>query len=354
MKKKILHIAIANYFGGVTKVIKNICTEFANDEEIEIVLVVTKESEKFFHDILGVKLVIINYLNIIEFIKEIIKIIRENRIEIVHSNDNKTSLICYLIKKLKKADFKLISHVHSCDKWLERRTIKKYLNIYFRNKYDLNIFCGKKVLEFYKKNLLNLDEKKCKVLSNSVKILEKQLYKTKKSNYLYMGRLSEEKGIFDLIKILHCSIEKIKNSRVLIVGTGPLEKSIKEYIRDNKLEDYFILEGFQYDVEKYYRLSEILIVPSHTEALPMSILEAMANNVIVLSMNVGSISEVVKNNETGYLIEAEDYKGFVEKMIDLKDKKENDLIKEKAHFLIETNYNLSIYIKKLKEIYLNL
>ena len=62
-----------------------------------------------------------------------------------------------------------------------------------------------------------------------------------------------------------------------------------------KLEDIFILTGFQEKVNVFYQIIDVFFLPSLYEGLPMVLLEAMAFKKAVISMNVGSISEVIKN-----------------------------------------------------------
>ena len=84
----------------------------------------------------------------------------------------------------------------------------------------------------------------------------------------------------------------------------------------------------------------------------MVILEAMTFEIPIVSMNVGSINEVVKNDYNGYLVSPQDYDEFLEKLLELKEnKKRIEDYGKKSREIIEKNYNIDDYVKKVINIY---
>lgn len=84
----------------------------------------------------------------------------------------------------------------------------------------------------------------------------------------------------------------------------------------------------------------------------MVILEAMTFEIPIVSMNVGSINEVVKNDYNGYLVSPQDYDEFLEKLLELKEnKKRIENYGKKSREIIEKNYNIDDYVKKVINIY---
>lgn len=107
---------------------------------------------------------------------------------------------------------------------------------------------------------------------------------------LFVGRLSHEKGIENLIKI-HDEIE----GRIYIVGDGPLLKKIKGF-------DKFIVLGrkTQQEVNEIMSKVSFLILPSiWYEGFPMTIVEAFSNKLPVISCKLGAMDEVIKDNYSG-------------------------------------------------------
>ena len=120
--------------------------------------------------------------------------------------------------------------------------------------------------------------------------------------FLSFGRLSQEKGILTLIK----AWGKMKSHKLLkIAGEGPIQKDIKKYIEKNKLSNIEIL-GFKKGaaLNELIKNASFIIVPSECyENNPLSIVEAYSNGKPVIATKTGGISEIVIENETGFLFE---------------------------------------------------
>jgi glycosyltransferase involved in cell wall biosynthesis len=116
----------------------------------------------------------------------------------------------------------------------------------------------------------------------------------------YIGRLSSEKGILELLDAIQLLPPDYK---ILIIGDGPaLDKVIEAKSTLNRNIDYLGL------VENtclpcYYNQIKLFVLPSYKEGLPNSILEAMACGTPVLATPVGGIPWVVKDGVTGYILE---------------------------------------------------
>ncbi len=126
------------------------------------------------------------------------------------------------------------------------------------------------------------------------------------NEFLFLGRLSVAKGIYDLVE----AMEKVKAQGVflhcVLAGVGD-EAQVKALVAQHGLEEYFEFAGWVDDAEKLARLSACasLVMPSHGEALPMAILEAMAAGKAIVATTVGAIPEVV-TPENGILFAPKD------------------------------------------------
>ena len=104
--------------------------------------------------------------------------------------------------------------------------------------------------------------------------------------------------------------------------------------------------------ENLLKKSQLFVLPSYNEGLPIAILEAMSYGIPVISTDVGSISEVVKDNETGFLIkpgEAESLAKAIIKVINLEEvwKRQSMASKE----LINAKFNEDEYFKEFNCLY---
>jgi glycosyltransferase involved in cell wall biosynthesis len=120
----------------------------------------------------------------------------------------------------------------------------------------------------------------------------------------YIGRLSPEKGVLNLVKAIPSIVNEKKEINFSIIGNGKLMAEIEEYMVDNKLENNLNLEGWvnHDDLGAYLNDFKLLIVPSYTEGLPSTVLEAMSCGTPVLSTSVGSVPDIIKDHENGFLL----------------------------------------------------
>lgn len=137
-----------------------------------------------------------------------------------------------------------------------------------------------------------------------------------KVNILYLGHIIREKGIFDLIQAAALVYKKYGATfAVNIVGEGLNKKelcSISELITSNNIQDCVRIFEPEYGEKKIDRFAstDIFVLPSYHEGMPMSIIEAMAAGLPVVSSNVGGIPELVEDEATGLLINPPDVKAL--------------------------------------------
>ncbi len=96
------------------------------------------------------------------------------------------------------------------------------------------------------------------------------------------------------------------NARFLVVGDGPRRAALEQRAAELKLTDAVRFLGTRADVPEVLSAVDVLLLTSHMEANPVSILEAMAAEKPVVATRVGSVPETVHDGATGYLVEPDD------------------------------------------------
>lgn len=94
--------------------------------------------------------------------------------------------------------------------------------------------------------------------------------------------------------------------RLKIAGTGPLEEELKEFVRENKMDNVEFL-GYQSGepLQKLVSNAYFIMVPSEWyENNPMTIIEGYAAGVPVIGAKIGGIPEIIEDGKTGYLFES--------------------------------------------------
>jgi glycosyltransferase involved in cell wall biosynthesis len=154
-----------------------------------------------------------------------------------------------------------------------------------------------------------IDVKKVVEKSNT-RILHKEF--NLKDDTLIIGNiagLDDQKDLFtfiDTAKKIKTSSRNLPEVKFFILGRGPKKAALEEYIVLNELQNDVILAGFRTDVLDVLPEFDILLMTSIEEGLPLSIYEAFAAKVPVVSTDAGGIKEVVLTNETGFVAKQKD------------------------------------------------
>ncbi len=107
------------------------------------------------------------------------------------------------------------------------------------------------------------------------------------------------KRIIDVIKIFEKINSEIR-SKLIMVGDGPEKKKAKDYLRKNNLNNRVIFLGKTNEVDEILCSSDLFLLPSEKESFGLAALEAMALKVPVISTNIGGLSELNINGNSGY------------------------------------------------------
>ena len=120
---------------------------------------------------------------------------------------------------------------------------------------------------------------------------------------VYLGRLTFEKRVDHLIRIWPTIRESFSEAQLLIIGTGPEEASLRTQSRSVPGVKF---TGQVNDALSYLQAADLFVLPSATEGLSNSLLEALSTGLPVLATSVGGTPDVIAHGENGYLIPPDD------------------------------------------------
>ena len=168
-----------------------------------------------------------------------------------------------------------------------------------------------------------------------------------KSNVIsHIGSFVTEKNHLGLIRIIEKIIPRYPNLKVLLIGKGPLEDSIRVELNNRGLQNNFIFLGYRTDVLEILKYSDLFVLPSLIEGLPGVILEAMYCETPVVAYNVGGVGEVV-SDETGFLIDKDNEDEFIQStIIGLEDQNVVESKVQKALTMIHSQFLNDIIAKR--------
>ncbi len=116
--------------------------------------------------------------------------------------------------------------------------------------------------------------------------------------------LRPAKGIADLIAALPAVLVSVPNAHLVLVGDGPARTSLEQCAGSLGLTERVHFLGHRADVDEVLAGSDVFVLPSHTEALPTVLIEAMAAGLPVVATDVGGIPEMVERGTSALLVPA--------------------------------------------------
>ncbi|MCK5567052.1 MAG: glycosyltransferase family 4 protein [Actinomycetia bacterium] len=318
--------------------------------------------------------------------KDIKKLISEHNPDIAHIHNVYPLISSSVYDVLHKNNIPIVQTIHNyrffCANGLcidRGRICEKCENLSFRNVFTdcrrdnrlynfllaLNLYILRKgniysrisrfiaLSEFVKGKMINtgIDKNKIEVISNIIDLPE--VVRDKKTGlepyFLYMGRLSHEKGIMELFKVFG----ELKNVRIKILGDGPLRKEIEEKIKLEGLKNIDLL-GYV-DGEEKYRIigsAAATIIPSVCyEVSPLVIMESFKSGIPIIVNNIGSLPENIAEGKNGFIYNSlEELKEKISYMLKL------DVIRksEMSEYTRESYgkyFNPDKNLKKLTDVY---
>lgn len=117
----------------------------------------------------------------------------------------------------------------------------------------------------------------------------------------YIGRFSPEKNLTTLLSSFSDAAADMDSTKLLLVGSGPLEPYMREYASKVGIKDKVIFCGVRYDIGRVLASLDIFVLPSYTEGVSTALLEAMACSRAIICSDISSNKELVKHNQQGLL-----------------------------------------------------
>jgi glycosyltransferase involved in cell wall biosynthesis len=223
----------------------------------------------------------------------------------------------FLLPIMSRLKIKSFVHVHEI---LESPKIIAWATAKLASKYSNYIICVSKAVENNLIRIIPEIEEKSHCLHNGIlPIASKETQENERLTFYLFGRIMPKKGQWYLLDALSkVSENTLKKAHFVIVGGPPpgrehLSESLKDKIKETKLEPFVTLKGFCSDISFEMSKADVCIVPSlMRDPFPTTVLEAMSSGKPVIATNHGGAVEVIENNVNGFLISPDNSKQFAE------------------------------------------
>ena len=295
---KVMHLLQSPHFSGAENVVCQIITMMKNQPDMEAfycscdgpIRKALEERKIRFSPISNIS------------IKEVKRVIREEKPDIIHAHDRTASLIAALCC----GEIPFISHIHYNAENTRSFSIKALGYLIAAIKAKHIIWVSQSSYDGYKFH--RLLKNKSTILYNIIDVdalyrkmrLDQEVY-----NYdiIFIGRIVEQKDPLRLIEVCKLVTEKIKELRVAIIGTGELEDEMKKEAIQLGMKDNIFFLGYQSNPLKILHDSKIMLMTSKFEGTPMCALEALALGVPIVSTPADGMKVLIREGENGFLSE---------------------------------------------------
>lgn len=253
--------------------------------------------------------------------KNLSKIIKDYRPDIIQANSGDTLKYAVISKFLFKWDCPIISRNAS--------EVGKYFKTFLQKKWNHLLY--KKV-----RNVISVSKASEKDLLNHFPFLKGRttvipvgieygnsirFYKIAPSNkkhIIHVGGFSFEKNHIGLFRIFSNVLKVNSRVHLHLVGDGPLRKDMEKMVHSMNLNENVTFYGYIPDPLPIVKTADVLVLPSIIEGLPGVILEAMYCKTPVIAYNVGGISEVL-NDQTGNIVAKGNETEFTKNVLEIID-----------------------------------
>ena len=245
------------------------------------------------------------------FCKLLYVLIRNKKIRIVHIHGSVNAsfyrkFICFVTAKYLFGK-KVIYHIHSDAPdvfFNQSNAMRKKMFRGFIRTADMIVCLSSSWRQYFTDNF---SPRKIEIVPNIIdySIILKSDIQRDKIVFLFLGLIGDRKGIFDVIEVINQNRHAFADKMELIIGGNGETDKLQQLIEKYRIGKIIRFVGWVQQETKirYLQDSDVYILPSYSEGLPVSVLEAMAYGKPVISTNVGGIPEIVKHKENGFLIQ---------------------------------------------------
>jgi len=170
----------------------------------------------------------------------------------------------------------------------------------------------------------------------------------------YVASLKPPKDPFTFLKACKKVVETIDNVKVVIVGDGFLKNEIALQVDKLGLVNNVVLTGWQSPIEPFYSEFDLLVLSTDSEGLPLTLIESRASGTPAIATDVGGISELIEDGESGLLVKPKDVDGLADAMLKIIEDKEFSKKLERQGLENLTDYHPETMVKAYEEMFLEI
>jgi len=297
----------------------------------------------------------INYKILISKFK-LLKIIREQNIDLIHANTRVTQVLSFLIQRSCGKPY-----ISTCHGFFKKRLFRQIFPCWGNKVIAISASVKAHLMQDFR-----VKEDKIRIIHNGIDVKKFRIsnaeskIEIKKKLGLGQGpvigivaRLSEEKGHIYLIRAMPEIIGKIPKAQLLIVGEGRTKAQMLNLAKVMGLEKNVFFLPSVMDTQEVMSSMDLFVLPSLKEGLGLALMEAMACGLGVIGADVGGISSLIQDNRNGLLVKAADTKGLSDAILELlQNPVKAQSLGSNARKFIEQNFSQEKMVQETERVYL--
>lgn len=316
---KIMYVTTDLNMGGAEIQVMRICKYMAGNthNEISFVSMMKPESVQMIKELkaLGVMTYSLNMARgkaSLKAYRKFVFLVKHIRPEVIHTHMVHANFLFRAARPF-IGKIKIINTIHGEEEYLGKRIQLYKASDRFA---DYTVACGKVLYEQALKYRIS-SPSKLKYICNGLDLSKYSFNQYEREQirsglkladdsflWITVGRLSKVKNQTYLINEFYKVQRQYPNARLMIVGNGPLERELRNLVKKLDIEEAVIFAGKRDDVEKILSAADAFVLSSIHEGLPLSMQEAAAEGLPIVSTDVGGCNEVVLESENGFLCES--------------------------------------------------
>ncbi len=291
----------------------------------------------------------------------------DERIDLVHAHGTRAnSNVFWAAKKLK---LPLIYTIHGWSFHNDQNSLVKKIRImsekWLTENSDINISVsesnkqtGRNFISGFKSVVVNNGIDRAKFNSEGFYENIRTEFKISKNTILliFIARFTSHKQPLSLIKAFALALKQLPNLKLLMVGDGDEKAKALQIVKELGIEDSIIFQTFRQDVPDILASSDIFILPSLWEGLPIGLLEAMSMGKAIIATNVDGTCEIIEDQYNGILLELNNLNNDLAKAIVLLATNSvlRENLKKNAIETVKNRFNSITMTKEIETIYCKL
>ena len=344
--------------GGTEKVILQLC-DALNDSENKVIVCAAsgngveklKEKKIKYYETPDIQNknpgIVINVVEIL------LKIIDEEKIDIVHTHHRMAAFYIGMIKKMR--NIKIVNTIHNT--FDDKKRLTKF--VFDRTE---NIAVGNSVfdnmIKYYKVNPQNIRVIYNAIDNSNVEYEKVDVIEKYAKDFFVIGnigRINTQKGFEYYVEAANIVKKMEYPIKFFIIGDGVLKEKIEDMVERENLSDVVIFTGFQNNILNIINKLDLVVLSSLWEGFPLTPIETFSMGKTIVATDVPGTVEIVQDNINGIIVPINSGKALAEGIIRLfKDRLLKEQLEKNAKKTYNEKFSYSAFCKKYLEVYKSL